>query len=63
MSPDEPIRTVRPLFEMGSELPQNPEVEQDIQDRKGEAKRVIKRLASIFAEHKDAALPLSLIHI
>ena len=60
MSPDEPIRTVRPLFEMGSELPQNPEVEQDIQDRKGEAKRVIKRLASIFAEHKDAALPLKI---
>ena len=60
MSPDERIRTVRPLFEMGSELPQNPEVEQDIQDRKGEAKRVIKRLAAIFAEHKDAALQLKI---
>ena len=60
MSPDERIRTVRPLFEMGSELPQNFEVEQDIQDRKGEAKRVIKRLAPIFAEHKDAALQLKI---
>ena len=60
MTPEEHIRTVRPLFEMGSELPQNPEVEQDIQDRKGEAKRVTKRLASIFEEHKDAALPLKI---
>ena len=60
MTPEEHIRTVRPLFEMGSELPQNPEVEQDIQDRKGEAKRVTKRLAFIFEEQKDAALPLKI---
>ena len=60
MSPDENPKTVRPLFEMGSEIPSNPEMEQEIQDRKGEAKKVIKRLAAIFEDHKDAALPLKI---
>lgn len=60
MSPDENTKTVRPLFEMGSEIPTNPEMEQEIQDRKGEAKKVIKRLAAIFEDHKDAALPLKI---
>ena len=55
MNHDEHTKTTRSLFEMGSELPQNPEVEQEIQDRKGEAKRVVKRLAAIFEDHKDAA--------
>ena len=60
MSSEEPPKTVRPLFEMGSEIPSNPVVEQEIQDRKGEAKRVVKRLISIFEDHKDAAIPLKI---
>ena len=60
MSSEEPPKTVRPLFEMGSEIPSNPEVEQEIKDRKGEAKRVVKRLISIFEDHKDAAIPLKI---
>ena len=58
MSHDDHTKTTRSLFEMGSELPQNPEVEQEVQDRKGEAKRVVKRLAAIFKDLKDAAYPL-----
>ena len=60
MSPERNPKTVRQLFEMGSEIPSNPEVEQKIQDRKGEAKRVVKRLSTIFEDHKDAALPLKI---
>ena len=60
MSSEEPPKTVRPLFEMGSEIPSNTEVEQEIQDRKGEAKTVVKRLISIFEDHKDAAIPLKI---
>ena len=50
----------RPLFEMGSELPPTPEIEQEIDDRKGEAKRVVKRLYAIFEEHREAAIPLEI---
>ena len=60
MNSEEPPKTVRPLFEMGSEIPSNPEVDQEIQDRKGEAKRVVKRLTTIFEDHKDAAIPLKI---
>ena len=60
MNSEEPPKTVRPLFEMGSEIPSNPEVEQEIQDRKGEAKRVVKRLTTIFEDHKAAAMPLKI---
>lgn len=56
MNSDDYPRTVRPLFEMGTELPENPEIKQEIKDRKGEAKRVVKRLFAIFDDHKDAAL-------
>ena len=56
---DRPIE-VRPLFEMGSELPQTPEIKQEIDDRKGEAKRVVKRLYAIFEEHREAAIPLKI---
>ena len=59
MKRDEPPSTVRPLFEMGSELPPSAEVKQEISDRKGEAKRVIKRLTAIFEDHKKAALSLN----
>ena len=60
MNSEQSPKTVRPLFEMGSEIPSNPEVEQEIQDRQGEAKRVVKRLYAIFEDHKDAALPLKI---
>ena len=60
MTSKETSKTVRSLFEMGSEIPSNPEVEQEIEDRKGEAKRVVKRLASIFEDHKNAAIPLKI---
>ena len=60
MSSEEPPKTVRPLFEMGSEIPSNPEVDQEIQDRKGEAEKVVKRLITIFEDHKDAAIPLKI---
>ena len=39
MSHDEHTKTTRSLFEIGSEIPQNPEVEREVQDRKGEAKK------------------------
>ncbi len=50
--------TVRPLFEMGTEIPSQPESEQDIGDRKGEARRIVKRLAAIVEDHRQAAIPL-----
>ena len=57
---DESSRTVRPLFEMGSEEPPLPEVKQEIVDRKAEAKRVIKRLYAIFEDHREAAVSLKI---
>ena len=45
---------------MGSELPPTPEIKQEIDDRKGEAKRVVKRLYAIFEEHREAAIPLKI---
>ncbi len=57
---EEPPRTVRPLFEMGTELPPPPEIEQEIGDRKGEAKRIVKRLAAIVEDHRQSALPLKI---
>ena len=52
--------TVRPLFEMGTEVPPLPEADQDIADRKGEAKRIVKRLAAIVEDHRQAAIPLNI---
>ena len=52
--------TVRPLFEMGTEVPFLPEADQDIADRNGEAKRVVKRLAAIVEDHRQAAIPLNI---
>jgi hypothetical protein len=60
MKREESPRTVRPLFEMGSEEPPLPEVEQEIDDRKAEAKRVIKRIYAIFEDHRDAAVSLKI---
>ena len=55
MKGNEPTNRVRPLFEMGSELPPAPEVKQEIGNRKEEAKRVVKRLYAIFEDHREAA--------
>ena len=60
MKNEESNRTVRSLFEMGSEEPPLPEVEQEIDDRKAEAKRVIKRIYAIFEDHRDAAVSLKI---
>lgn len=60
MKGDEPQNRVRSLFEMGSELPPTPELKQEISDKKGEAKRVIKRLYAIFEDHREAAIPLKI---
>jgi hypothetical protein len=60
MKRDEPPGTVRPLFEMGTELPPPPEIEQEIGDRKAEAKRIVKRLAAIVEDHRQSALPLNI---
>ena len=60
MKPEEGKNRIRPLFEKGSETPPQPDLKQEIKDRKGEAKRVVKRLFAIFEDHKDAALPLKI---
>ena len=60
MKRDEPPGTVRPLFEMGTELPPPPEIEQEIGDWKAEAKRIVKRLATIVEDHRQSALPLNI---
>lgn len=60
MKPEEEKNRIRSLFEKGSETPPQPDLKQEIKDRKGEAKRVVKRLFAIFEDHKDAALPLKI---
>ena len=60
MKREESPRTVRPLFEMGSEEPPLPEIKQEIVDRKAEAKRVIKRIYAIFEDHREAAVSLKI---
>ena len=60
MKPEEGKNRIRSLFEKGSETPPQPDLKQEIKDRKGEAKRVVKRLFAIFEDHKDAALPLKI---
>lgn len=62
MKGDDKPKGIRPLFEMGTELPVPREVRQDIEDRKGEAKRVVKRLAVIVEDHWNAAVALK-IHL
>ncbi|MEM1297568.1 MAG: hypothetical protein AAGH89_19530 [Verrucomicrobiota bacterium] len=59
MKPDEEPRTARPLFEDSAEL-LPPDSGQEIGDRKGEAKRIVKRLAAIIEDHRQAAQPLNI---
>jgi hypothetical protein len=60
MKPEEGKNRIRSLFEKGSETHPQPDLKQEIKDRKGEAKRVVKRLFAIFEDHKDAAFPLKI---
>ncbi len=60
MKRDEPPGTVRPLFDTGTEQAPPSEIEQEIGDRKGEAKRIVKRLGAIVEDHRQAALPLNI---
>ena len=48
------------LFVKGTEIPEAPASKQDIAALKGEAKRVVKRIAAIVAEHRHAAVPLGI---
>ena len=59
MKRDERQRTTRPLFEEKAKIPP-PESQQEIEDRKAEATRVVKRLAAIVEDHRQAALPLNI---
>jgi hypothetical protein len=54
--PDLPSN-IRPLFKQGTEIPAK---NQEISDRKGEAKRVMKRVAAIVEEHRLSAIPLGI---
>ena len=60
MKPNEPTNRIRSLFEKGSEVPPTPDIKQEIGDRKAEAKRIVKRLAAIVEEHRQAAQPLNI---
>ena len=57
MNGDERPETIGPLFEF---LPPTPEVKQEIGDRRGEAKRIVKRLAAIVEDHRQSAIPLKI---
>lgn len=61
MKRDERPRTVHPPFETSPEFPPpSPSgIQQEIGDRKAEAKRIVKRLAVIVEDHRQAAIPLN----
>ncbi len=60
MKRDSRSGSIRPLFKKGTEIPPGTESPQDIGDRKGEARRIIKRLAAIVDDHRQAALGLNI---
>jgi len=51
---------MRSLFEMGTEVPATVEAKQDMEDPKGEAQRIVKRLAAIVEDHRQASKPLEI---
>ncbi|MEM9282382.1 MAG: hypothetical protein AAGA96_11175 [Verrucomicrobiota bacterium] len=57
MNPEKRPETIRPLFDI---LPETPDTTQEIGDRKGEAKRVLKRLAAIVEDHQRSAVSLKI---
>ncbi len=60
MTNDERRGTVRPLLKTSSGPSLLPELRQVIPDRKVEAARVVKRLAAIVEDHRQAALLLTI---
>lgn len=48
------------FFDKNSLKPIISEKDQEIEDRKGEAKRIVKRLAAIVEEHRLSAIPLGI---
>ncbi|MBL49891.1 MAG: hypothetical protein CMP28_13205 [Roseibacillus sp.] len=58
MKRDSRTGPIRPLLKKRTEIPQGPEVPQDIHDREGEAKRILKRLAATVEYHRQAAKEL-----
>jgi hypothetical protein len=50
--------TVRPLFEIAPNAPVIPEDKPEIANRPAEAKRVLKRIAAIIEDHRQASAPL-----
>ena len=57
MKGEERPETTRPLFDF---VPPPPESQQEIANRKEEAKRVVKRLAAIIEDHRQSAIPLDI---
>jgi hypothetical protein len=55
--PDIPPR-IRPLLEKEKPQPVSAGKPQDMEDRKGEARRIVKRLAAIVEDHRLSAIPL-----
>lgn len=51
---------IRPLFPKGTEIPEIPVKHQEIEDRKGETKRVVKRIAALVEDHRQSAIPLGI---
>ena len=51
---------IRPLFEMGTEIPAPVEAKQEMEDPRGEAQRIVRRLAAIVEDHRQAAKPLNI---
>jgi len=61
MHPEEIPANVRPLFKLEVEAPiPDAPSQQNLEDRKGEAKRIVKRLAAIIEDHRLAAIPLGI---
>ena len=53
-------KVTRRLFNFGTETPAPVEVNQEMDDPGGEARRIVKRLAAIVEDHRQAALPLNI---
>jgi len=53
-------KPIRPLFEMGTEAPTPPEVKQEMEHPQQEAQRIVKRVAAIVEDHRQAAISLKI---
>jgi len=59
-TPDIPPN-IRPLFQLEKLSPVILEKPQEIEDRKGEMKRIVKRLAAIMEDHRLSAVSLGIV--